>query len=342
MTYRVQHGTDQRAWDHFLCTNAGAHHSVLQSWAWGEMQRAYGRVVERAVISDSKGVCAVVLVAVMPLLGGRSFVFSPRGPVLRLDVTDPEPVYAALRESEWWRELCRQHRVVFWRCEPLRLPMPSGGHRVPDVEPAHTLVVDLSRSAEQLRSALKQKTRYNCSVAEKHGVRVSFASGADVDWDRLHTQWTQLLDETSGRHGIRHHPSAYYRTMMHELGQQGLCTLGEAQRGDAVLSMSLLLGYGDTMTYLHGASTQHHKEVMASTLLQWQSILYAQQQGYRWYDFFGAVPANDEHHRLAGVSRFKRGFGGEELTLPGTVEYPVSTGWYTVYRCVKRLLGRSL
>lgn len=298
----------------------------------------YGRVVERVVVSDDHGWCAVMLVVVMPLPGGHSFVFSPRGPVVRSDGVDVESVYHAVWESKWWQTFCRTHRVVFWRCEPLQPPVVAGGRAVEDVEPARTLVVDLSRSVDDVRAAMKQKTRYNCSVAQKHGVSVACVSGADADWDRWHQQWMQLLEETSERHGIRHHPAAYYRTMMRELGQRGLCTVAVASMGDQVLSMSLLLGFGDTMTYLHGASTQQHKDTMAPTLLQWESILYAKQQGYRWYDFFGVAPEDDPRHRLAGVSRFKRGFDGEELTLPGTIEYPVSLTWYTVYTIAKSLI----
>lgn len=89
---------------------------------------------------------------------------------------------------------------------------------------------------------------------------------------------------------------------------------------------------GDTVTYLHGASTQEHKEVMAPYALHWQMIKIAKQLGYKYYDFYGI-----NEKKWPGVTRFKRGFGGKEVNYPGCYDVVFNNIWYRFYNLVRGL-----
>ncbi len=54
-----------------------------------------------------------------------------------------------------------------------------------------------------------------------------------------------------------------------------------------ILCANMMIFYGDTCTYLHGGSSEKHKNIMAPHLLQWEMIKLAKEKGYKYYDFWG-------------------------------------------------------
>lgn len=333
----IDHISDKEDWNEYVSAGVGAHSSFLHSWEWLNMLELYGRPVYRLSLRqegepDRLGVVALVVV---PLARGASYLFSPRGPVV---VNNVDPAQMELfTNSSTFRSIAQRHRALFWRLEPPVHIGPSFA-RVADVEPSVTRMLHLGGSEEELLSSMKQKTRYNVRLAQKKGVEVEMLSSAThPGWAAAMDSWNVLLEETSTRHGIRHHPPAYYRHMISSLSEQGVLHIAVASHNGAVLAMNLLVRFGDTCTYVHGVSTQQHRELMAPYLLQWESILFAQQDGAQWYDMFGVAPHGDTQHRLAGVSRFKEGFGGSVYEYPGTFEFAIQPLWYKIYRAVKRV-----
>jgi lipid II:glycine glycyltransferase (peptidoglycan interpeptide bridge formation enzyme) len=69
---------------------------------------------------------------------------------------------------------------------------------------------------------------------------------------------------------------------------------------------------------------------MAPYALQWQAIRDAKAANCSSYDFFGIPPNEDPNHPMAGLYRFKTGFGGKIIHRPGSWDY--------VYRPMMRKL----
>lgn len=318
-------------WDGFL-KEADEHTSFLQSWEWGEMQATYGRPARRFFAMDQGEPVAAAYAYEMPLLLGKGYLFSPRGPVMKPGVNQQAAYKALLLGLE------NDSNAIFWRFEPANCSPMDGAKRVPDVQPSNTRFLALAGSEDEMLAGMKQKTRYNIRLAERKGVEVAFVK-ADQDpawYDYIDKMW-ELLEQTSGRHGIRHHPLGYYRTMVDVLGDKGMLEIAYATHEGTLLAMNIMIRYGDTMTYLHGASSQEKKQVMAPHLLQWRSIQRAKELGYNWYDFYGISPDGAKNHPFAGVTRYKAGFGGETHEYPGTFEFIFSRVWYTLYAIAKRV-----
>ena len=107
-----------------------------------------------------------------------------------------------------------------------------------------------------------------------------------------------------------------------------------------VLAANLMIWFGDTVSYLHGASSNVRREVMAPHLLHWKLINEAKSLSFKHYDFWGVAPEGTVNHPWAGVSRFKRGFGGRYVAYPGTFDLPLDRFWYRVYRLLQTIRGR--
>jgi lipid II:glycine glycyltransferase (peptidoglycan interpeptide bridge formation enzyme) len=61
---------------------------------------------------------------------------------------------------------------------------------------------------------------------------------------------------------------------------------------------------------------------MAPYALQVRAMLDAMEEGCKEYDLFGIPPKEDPLHPMAGLYRFKTGFGGRIIHRPGSWDYP--------------------
>jgi len=293
-------------------TDGLAHARFTQSWAWGEYSEVIGEKVYR--FAGEKGF-AQVIERRLPM--GFKLWYVPSGP-------------AGFSENELG-ELARkadEAGAILLRFEPDAAP--KIGKLATSVSPEVTRVSNLTLTEDQLLSAMHQKTRYNLRLAEKKGVKIIESKDPEV--------WLKLMNETTTRDGFRAHPNSHYRKMI----ELGVVKLVVAEFEVQPLAALLATFYGDTVTYLHGASSNTHRELMAPYLLHWELMREAKRQGFAYYDWWGVNPSDESHRAFkaswAGISRFKAGFGGEEVRLPGTYEIVTKPFWAFLYALRRRLL----
>ncbi|MFA5854264.1 MAG: peptidoglycan bridge formation glycyltransferase FemA/FemB family protein [Patescibacteria group bacterium] len=294
----------------------------LQSWEWGTFQEKAG-----AEIARWRGENALALLVKRSLPFSRSYWYSPRGP-LGAQAIEKLTAAGALTEAD------------FFRCEPKEIP--ERAKKTNDVQPGQTLIVDLRQDTEALMAAMHEKWRYNIRLAERKGVKVFMAGGHDPS--AIEIFW-QLMSETTERDQFRAHDKAYYQQMLETLSgdpatdgkTRPVARLVFAEHDGKVLAANLMLYFGTTATYLHGASSRDRREVMAPQALHWQAMQDAKVWGYANYDFWGVAPEGAAGHSWAGITRFKRGFGGRYVSYPGTFDLPLNRFWYTVYAFARRL-----
>jgi lipid II:glycine glycyltransferase (peptidoglycan interpeptide bridge formation enzyme) len=336
---------NKEKWNEFLAGNKQA--QFCQSFEWGEFQKSLGRRIWRlAVLVDDKilGVCLLIK---MKLPFNKFYFYSPRGPVL--PVVKLETVIKCLIEKI--KELAKQEKAIFWRFEPITgFKIQNSKFRIQknrDVQPSQTLVLNLEKSRDQLLSEMHPKTRYNIKLAEKRGIKISYS------YDSIEIKnFLLLLKETSLRDKFKPHPDFYYQKMFEVLGAKDVekqfegvrylsneiyekCFLKliKAKYQNKVLAANILMYFGDTVTYLHGASTAEKKNLMAPFLLQWQAILDAKEAGYQYYDFWGI-----DEQKWPGVTRFKKSFAGQVVKYPGTFDLIFDEFWFRLYSLGKKFL----
>jgi lipid II:glycine glycyltransferase (peptidoglycan interpeptide bridge formation enzyme) len=100
-------------------------------------------------------------------------------------------------------------------------------------------------------------------------------------------------------------------------------------KGD-ILAGALVAFFGGYATYLHGASSNYKRNLMAPYALHWMIMQQAKQAGFVYYDLYGI-----NKKLWPGVTRFKIGFGGEEVVYPGAYDIVFKPVNYKIYKTLR-------
>lgn len=300
----------------------------LQSWQWGEFSRAVSGGVWRLGIEDDGRLIATMTIIKKELPMNKSYFFCPRGPIVSDKISgDNQKVEEVLKmfflEAQ---KIASAEGAMFFRFEPI-FGIDGLGiilEKTLDIEPKKTAILDLAKTEKEILDSMHQKTRYNIRLAEKKGVGFVIAGV-----ERFGDFW-KLMDETGDRDDFRPHGSYYYEAMLK--ADPEFIKLLLVEYDNKVLAANIVSFFGDTVTYMHGASSSEDRSVMAPFLLQWETIKLAKSKNYKYYDFFGI-----DEERWPGVTRFKRGFSGEEVEYPGTFDWAFDAGWYSVYKMIRKI-----
>ena len=282
---------------------------VLQSSLWARVQRRLGYQV---VFDAGRGWCWL---GVVRSAGPFTYLYLPFGPVVAGEAVLGEAVAAA-------RERARALGCAFVRIEPDAVSEAQlqdlGARRVRSRQHQHTLLLRLDVDEAALRRGLNSGHRSRINTAEKRGLSiVQVHQPGDV------ADFIALLRQTETRAGFYSHDDPYYHAIVDELMPTGEASLYYAQVDGERVAGALLFDFGDTRYYAFAASDTQRRAVMPAPPLVWRTILDGRARGLCWFDFWGVAPPGQPDHKWAGITEFKRGFGGELHTRAGTWELAV-------------------
>src|SRR6056297_2030949 len=195
--------------------------------------------------------------------------------------------------------------------------------------PANTIFLDLQQSEEQILMQMKPKTRYNIRLSGRKGVSVR-----NYDMSYINT-WYALYRETAQRNNVTLHDKDFFTTFLAANGHNNhdvdIRLLMADLDGQFLAAMFLILS-GRRGTYLYGATSGEKRNYMASYAIQWEAIKAARTNDCTEYDLFGTAPNANHAHPMAGLYRFKNGFGGHMYHRMGCWDYPLNVEIYKHYR----------
>lgn len=305
-------------WDSLVSAHRAG--GFLQSWAWGRFKQRFGWAPARLVLPAGQTAPPAVAQALFRRLPYSPFTvgYLPRGPLL--DYHD----HAALGAmTDALDQLARRYRAISITWE---LPIPDEpglAARLAEynlrptkgVQHGATRVIDISPSLEEITARQKPKWRSNSRLALKHGVRVRQAEATD-DF----TAWYGLLETTSARDRFTVRGPEYYRHFWESTRGSGDTVLLLAEHEGTLLAGIMVHRFAHEATYLYGASSDAGRNLMPNHLLQAEAMRWAKERGAARYDLFGIAASDDPGDPLAGISRFKAGFGGEAIHYAGAFE----------------------
>jgi len=176
---------------------------------------------------------------------------------------------------------------------------------------------------------MKPKTRYNIRLSGRKGVSVR-----NYDMSYINT-WYALYRETAQRNNVTLHDKDFFTTFLAANGHNNhdvdIRLLMADLDGQFLAAMFLILS-GRRGTYLYGATSGEKRNYMASYAIQWEAIKAARTNDCTEYDLFGTAPNANHAHPMAGLYRFKNGFGGHMYHRMGCWDYPLNVEIYKHYR----------
>lgn len=320
--------TSRETWDAFV--SALSYAQFTQSWAWGEFQQSLGKKIVRYSIVEGKNTLAATQIIFQPKRFFGGYWLCPRGPIFSRDL----PEETKRKVMQFLSESLVLPGGFFIRLEPIlysdeRRLLSAVFHRRKSYNPSSTVLIDLHKSEEDILSAMHHKTRYNIRVAERHGVSVRQGGEKDLE------TFIRLAEETAVRDKFLQHDAEYLRKTFSELAKTGTAILRLAEWKGKVLAANMEIHYGDTVTYLHGASSSSDRQVMAPFILHWEAIQSAKARGLKYYDLWGCnpeSPSNPDYKKSwEGISRFKLNWGGRRIELVGSHDITASPFFYSLY-----------
>jgi lipid II:glycine glycyltransferase (peptidoglycan interpeptide bridge formation enzyme) len=291
----------------------------LQSEEWRKFQENTGK---RTFHVESNGFWVNIIEHTLPVIG--RYFYIPRGSISQ-EIVD----LAKKEKAGWIRFEPKSVENLNIRPRRTRLKIWKAPY---DMQPKEIFVIDIAKSEEELLNEMKQKTRYNLKLAEKKGVKIFITNE-----EKYINEFLRLVSATAQRKGIKFHPENYYRKMI-EIIPENILKLYCAEYNGKIVAANLVVFYGKIAIYLHGATDDEYRNVMAPYLLQWQAILDAKKAGCEKYDF-GGIKITENNNSWSGITKFKLGFSqaAKPVEFLGSYDIIINPFRYGLYRLIQKI-----
>jgi len=324
----VREINNKKQWNDFAQS-----HSFLQSWEWGELQKDLNKKFWRLAVMNKKNILLLALLYKNDLsLFNLNYLYSPRGPVMASNSNEVFEIF--LKKI---KEIAERENSIFFRIDPEwqsdnLIRQFNFRKWIGEVQPKNTLILNLDKDESTLLSEMHPKTRYNIRLAERKGIKIKFSRSRDS-----FEKFWQLIEETSKRDKFKIHPKEYYWKILKASG--GKVSLALAEYKNKILAANMISFFGKTAVYMHGASSNQHRNLMAPYLVQWTSIKEAKRRGCKYYDFWGIAPSDSANHPWAGLTRFKKNFSlnNKGISFIGAWDLVFKEFWYFLYKVFKKI-----
>ncbi|MDA1169452.1 MAG: peptidoglycan bridge formation glycyltransferase FemA/FemB family protein [bacterium] len=320
---------DKNTWNTFVL--AQDTNTFLHSWEWKLFQEhSEERVVSLGFYKGEELVAVALLITVHAKRG--THYLCPHGPIVK-NAADMKEVLSLLKARQFGG---RAHdRAVCLRIAPLvvntsdsRLLFeglrfrPSPMH----VHAELTWVLDISHSEEQIVLGMRKTTRHAIHKATKEGVTVKISK----DTATLERFWP-LYEQTKNRHGFVPFSKADISEQVAIFGESNMMFFAIATYKGEDVAAAICFQFGKTVFYYHGASKKISSTVPAAQLLQWEAIREAKKWGATKYNFWGIARDDQPTHPFAGITVFKKGFGGYSVDYMHAQDYPLSWKYWILW-----------
>ncbi len=304
---KTQEIIDQKTWEKFVLVRPEA--NFLHSWSWGEFYKRLGNRVRRVGFYRN-GKLVGVIQGVVERARRATYMTVGGGPLF--DWGSREMV-KCFRETA--ARIAEEEKCSFVRARPQILENEQNSKTFSQMgfvqAPMHlhaelTYQLDLTGSEEEILAGMRKTTRYEIKQAVKLGIEVK--TGGDIG------KFYDLQIETAKRQAFVPFGRKYLEEQFRIFSEAGQCLLYTAYLGKKKLAQAMVIFYGQEADYHYGASSEEGRKYPGAYLIQWEAIKEAKRRGMERYNFWGVAPEGQTKHRFYGVSVFKRGFGGEDVT----------------------------
>ncbi len=310
--------------------------SFLQSYLYGQMQKDLGNEPYYLLILNEKEEIICSYLAILFYAKRGNFFFLPY-----IDI-DQEKLNIVI---QFLRDQAKELKVNFIRISPLMEENTNNINIFKELKfrnaPVHMMhpeilwLLNLEKNEKNLLSEMRKNNRYAIKQAEK--LKVEVYSGND---QKIFEDFYNIHLETAQRQHFTPYSHNYFLSELKYFSQNDQIKVYIAKYQEKNIAAAIILFYGNEAIYHHGASLSEYNKIPGSYLIQWEAIKEAKIRGKKYYNFWGIVE-NAPKHPWAGLSFFKKGFGGENKILIHCQDLPLNVKYYfnfliETFRRIKR------
>jgi lipid II:glycine glycyltransferase (peptidoglycan interpeptide bridge formation enzyme) len=335
----IKEADSKRDWEKFVSNYPPL--SFLQSWNWGETNELMGDKVFRLGLYEKDKLAGVCLVIKAKAKRGAHFLI-PGGPLINFKKRSH---FQAI--FDYLVELGRKERVWFIRVRPQLLASPGNLKIFKNLgfipAPIHlhaetTWELDINKPEEEILMGMRKTTRNLVRRSERSGL-VCRESKDPKDAKILF----KLQQETVKRHGFVGFSKKAFASELKTFGYDDQASLFLVRYQRKILAAAIFIFYGEIAYYHYSGSSSDFPKIPSTHFLLWQAIKEAKKRGCRVFNFWGIAPTEDSSHPWAGLTLFKKGFGGERVDYLHAQDYPLKNyyrltrGFETIRRIRRKL-----
>jgi lipid II:glycine glycyltransferase (peptidoglycan interpeptide bridge formation enzyme) len=296
-------------WEKFVLSKNEA--NFLQSWSWGEFHKALGKTISRVGFHENNKLVGVMLSVVEPARRGR-YLTVPGGPII-----DWENKNTVNEFANQIKIIAKENNCVFVRVRPQLKSDEFSKNLFKKIgfitAPMHlhaelTSQLDITKTEEELMIQMRKTTRYEVKKAIKENVKITTSTD-----EKEIKKFYDIQIETAKRQKFVPFSYRFLHEQFKVFTQNGNAILYKAEHERKLLAQAFIIFYGKEAVYHYGASTDEGRRCPGAYLIQWEAIKEAKKRAMTRYNFWGVSPLSNSDHRFAGLSLFKRGFGGQDF-----------------------------
>jgi len=314
----------------------------IQCFEWGEFRKKTGvKVVREGLFKDGKIIDGFTLTIHKVPYSPYFIGYLPKGNLPKKDILEElyrigkreNCVYIQLEpniQSNNFFDIKKEFSFYEGTIKPSFHPLFT----------KYTFILNLDKSDDSMFSAMHAKTRYNIKVAQKHGVKI-----IEDNSDEAFNKYLKLTEETTKRQNFYAHSKKYHRLMWetfknmnNDAGNNLSPHLFSAKYNGQTLVAWMVFVFKDTIYYPYGASTNEHRNVMASNLMMWEVIKFGKKLGLKKFDMWGALKPNPDHKDpWYGFHKFKEGYGPELIEFVGSYDLIINEKVYNLLKVADKI-----
>ena len=295
--------------------------NFLQSPSYAKMNNLIGA---KTIVEDFDGK-GYALIIVRDAKRGR-YAEIPCGPLI-----DWENKTTARLVIKKLSEIAKAEKCVFVRIRPQILAGSKTANVLEELglkkspmhlAAEHTVMIDLTKTEEDLLAEMRRQTRYEVRRANKLGIKVTCSNS-----EKIFKEFHQVQLETARRQNF---VPPNLDTLMAEreaFKDNAVIYVAETAKGEKI-AYGLIIKDGEEGDYYEAASTPLNRKLPGAYALLWQAMLDLKKAGYKRFNLWGIAPAGQPNHRYAGVTTFKTGFGGEIVEYVPAHDLVISRAGY--------------
>lgn len=307
--------------------------SFLQAPFYGAWQQRDGKTVVYFTAQSGDELVAAGLAVKYDAPGGISFFYCPYGPVVKS--WTPE-LLEAIRE--FFGPVCTRSGATFVRLDSQGLidlpgvkPVANRLAVTASLQPRAEWLLDISGDQEAIWMGMHKHARYNVRLAERAKATLKFFAPAEAPLDTFFS----LMQTTAGRDSFSIQSRQYYEAVLQSVpadsGFVAICTIDGKPAAAA-----LFAAYDGVMHYVFAGSSNDFRKIAPPYFVMWNAILEARKRGWHTLNFGGIADEVKGTH-LAGVTGFKKRFGGYQVDHTNPADLIFKPLRYAAFKLYKSL-----